>query len=120
MNSIVAYCGLVCSDCDAYVATQANDLEGLERLAQRAREEFGMEDATAEASMCDGCLADGGRQIAYCAMCEIRACATGRGLGGPPPLNCAHCADYACQKLEGFFAHATDARAVLDEIRASL
>ena len=25
MDRIVAYCGLVCSDCPAYIATQAND-----------------------------------------------------------------------------------------------
>jgi len=112
---IIAYCGLVCSNCDAYVATQANDLETLERLAKRAREEFGIQDATAETAICDGCLTDGGRQIGYCATCKIRACAVERGVA-----NCAHCADYACQKLEGFFAHATEARSVLDEIRASL
>jgi uncharacterized Fe-S radical SAM superfamily protein PflX len=114
MDRIIAYCGLACSECDAYVATQANDLEALERLAQRARDEFGMPDATAESSMCDGCLADDGRQISYCAMCEIRSCAVARGL-----TNCAYCADYACEKLEGFFAHATEARSVLDQIRAS-
>lgn len=115
MDRIVAYCGLVCSDCDAYVATQANDLEALERLARQAREEFGMEDATAENTMCDGCLRDQGRQIEYCAMCEVRACAVERGV-----TNCAHCAQYACETLEGFFAHATDTRSVLDEIHDSL
>jgi hypothetical protein len=115
MDRIIAYCGLVCSDCDAYVATQANDLEALERLAQQAREGFGVEDATAETAMCDGCLVEDGRQIGYCTICEIRACGVERCL-----TNCAHCADYACEKLEGFFAHATDARSVLDEIRASL
>jgi hypothetical protein len=114
-ESIIAYCGLVCSECDAYVATQANDLETLGRLAKRAREEFGMEDATVETSMCNGCLVDEGRQIGYCATCEIRACAVERGVA-----NCAHCDDYACEKLEGFFAHATEARSTLDEIRASV
>jgi hypothetical protein len=120
MEPIIAYCGLVCSGCDAYIATQSNDLEALERLAQRAREEFGIEDATAETSMCDGCLTEDGRQIAYCAMCEIRACAVARGLGGPPPVNCAYCADYACDKLEAIFSHSAEARALLDEIQASL
>ncbi len=115
MERIIAYCGLVCSDCDAYVATQANDVEALERLAQRAREEFGMEDATAETTMCDSCLADDGRQIPYCATCEIRTCAMERGVA-----NCAHCAEYACEQLEGFFAHASEARSVLDEIRQPL
>lgn len=120
MDRMIAYCGLICSDCDAYIATQANDLEALERLAQRAREEFGVEDATPESSMCDGCLTDSGRQIGYCAVCGIRACGVARGV-----VNCAHCDDYVredavCEKLEGFFAQATDARSVLDEIRASL
>jgi hypothetical protein len=111
---------LVCSECDAYVATQADDLEALARLAQRAREEFGMEDATAEATMCHGCLTEEGRQIPYCATCEIRACAVEHGLGGPPPRNCAHCADYACERLESIFSHSEEARVLLDEIRASL
>jgi hypothetical protein len=115
VERIIAYCGLVCSECDAYIATQSNDLEALERLAQRAREEFGVEDATPETSMCDGCLTDTGRQISYCAMCEIRACATARGL-----TNCAYCADYACDKLESIFSHSAEARALLDEIQASL
>ncbi len=115
MERIIAYCGLVCSECDGYVATQANDLDALERYARRAREEFGVEDATAETVKCDGCLTDTGRQIGYCATCEIRACGVARGV-----INCAHCDDYACQKLKGFFAQATEARPVLDEIRASL
>jgi len=115
MERIVAYCGLVCSDCDGYVATQSNDLEALKRVAQRAREEFGLEDATAQTMRCDGCLKDTGRRISYCAACEIRACAVERGV-----TNCAHCPDYACEKLEGFFAQAMEARPVLDEIRASL
>jgi hypothetical protein len=115
MERIIAYCGLVCSDCDGYVATQADDLEALERVAQRARSEFGLEDATAETMKCDGCLTDIGRQIGYCATCEIRVCAVERGV-----VNCAYCADYACEQLEGFFAQAAEARPVLDEIRASL
>ena len=37
MDKIIAYCGLVCSDCSAYVATQANDQEALERVAAQWR-----------------------------------------------------------------------------------
>ncbi len=115
MDRIIAYCGLVCSDCDAYLATQANDVEALERLARQWQQEFGVEDATAEGTMCDGCLTDTGRQIGYCATCEIRVCAVDRAV-----VNCGHCDDYACETLEAFFADAPDARPVLDEIRASL
>jgi len=115
MDKMIAYCGLVCTDCKAYVATQANDLETLERLAARARDEFGIPDATTESAMCDGCLADNGRQIGYCAVCEIRACGVARSV-----VNCAYCAEYACEKLTGFFERAPDAQTVLDGIRQSL
>jgi hypothetical protein len=116
MDRIIAYCGLVCSECDAYVATQANDLETLERLAQHARDEYGVEDATAETTMCDGCLGEHEHQVGYCATCEIRTCGVEQGVA-----NCAHCPGYdGCAKLEGFFGQVRGARAVLDEIHGSL
>lgn len=115
MEKIIAYCGLVCSDCEAYVATQANDLDALERMAARAREEFGVPDATAESARCDGCLGDTEYKSGYCFECQIRACGVERGV-----VNCAHCADAVCGKLESFLVQAPQARAVLEEIRASL
>ena len=45
----------------------------------------------------------------------MRACGLERGV-----LNCAHCEDYACEKLEGFLGFVPDARAILDGIRAGL
>ncbi len=115
MDRIIAYCGLVCSECEAYLATQADDRDALERMAAKARDEFGVPDATVESVRCDGCLGETGRKIGYCATCEIRACGVERGV-----VNCAHCDDYACETLTGFFAHAEQARAVLDEIRRGL
>ena len=116
MDRIVAYCGLVCSDCGAYTATQANDPAALERVAAQWREEYNSPEITADSIQCDGCPGTtGGRRIGYCATCEIRACALGQGVA-----NCAHCSNYACARLEGFFAHAVDARTVLDKIHAVL
>jgi hypothetical protein len=116
MDRIVAYCGLVCSDCPAYIATQSNDPAALEQVAAQWREQFGWSNLTADMILCDGCLgANGGRLSNYCGVCEIRACALERGV-----VNCAHCADYACAQLEGFFANAVDARTVLDDIRRRL
>jgi hypothetical protein len=111
---MVAYCGLVCTDCDAYIATQKNDLEALGRLAEKANKDYGLSLA-ADDSRCDGCLATTGVQIGYCRQCEIRAC----GVAKKVP-NCAHCDDYACEKLESFFKMATKAQPVLDAIRAKL
>ena len=113
MSQMIAYCGLICTDCGAYIATQANDLAALQRTAARAREEFDMPDASAETAMCDGCLSDSHRLCGYCHQCEVRACALDRGL-----INCAHCDDYACQQLESFWQMAPQARTTLDEIRA--
>jgi hypothetical protein len=115
MDKIIAYCGLVCTDCPAYIATQADERAALERVAAQWREEYNAPDLTVESVICDGCLTEEGRKCSHCAECEIRACGVMRGL-----VNCAHCADYACEKLEGFFGFVPDARAVLDEVRHSL
>jgi hypothetical protein len=116
MDRIVAYCGLVCTNCPAYTATQADDRAALERVAAEWREAFNAPQITADSIVCDGCLGhNGGRLSGYCLECQIRACGVERGV-----VNCAHCADYACEKLEGFFGHAEEARAVLDEVRRGL
>jgi hypothetical protein len=115
MDKMIAYCGLICTDCEAYVATQANDLALLEKLAQRARDEWGMANATAESTMCDGCLSSSDRLCGYCFECAVRACGQARGMA-----NCAYCDDYGCDKLEGFWAIAPNARATLTTIRAAL
>ncbi|MBN1661510.1 MAG: DUF3795 domain-containing protein [Anaerolineae bacterium] len=115
MEPMIAYCGLVCTDCPAYVATQANDWDALDRLAVYAREHYGQPDATAESTMCDSCKSDSSRLCGYCAVCDVRACAMALNLA-----NCAHCADYACDKLERFWSMAAEARTTLDAIRASL
>jgi len=112
---MIALCGLTCTTCPAYVATQANDVEALEKLAAYAREHYGQPDATAEGSMCDGCLSDSARLCGYCAVCDVRACAMALNLA-----NCAHCADYGCDKIEKFWSMAPEARATLDSIRATV
>jgi hypothetical protein len=115
MDKMIAYCGLVCTDCEAYVATQANDLAALERMAARAREQFNKPDLTIESAMCDGCLSNSERLCGYCFECQVRACGMERGV-----VNCAHCSDYVCDKLEAFFGMAPDARVTLDGIRAGM
>ncbi|MBU0492351.1 MAG: DUF3795 domain-containing protein [Chloroflexi bacterium] len=115
MDQIIAYCGLVCTDCPAYIATQADDRAALERVAAQWREEYNAPNMTVESIICDGCLDDAGRKCGHCAECEIRACGVERGV-----VNCAYCADYACEKLEGFFGFVPAARIVLDGVRAAL
>jgi hypothetical protein len=116
MDKMVAYCGLVCTDCHAFIATQSGDRAALEQVATQWREAFNAPEISADSIVCDGCLgANGGRLSGYCSTCEIRACGVEQGV-----VNCAHCAAYTCEKLEGFFSHAPGAREVLDGIRHSL
>ena len=55
------------------------------------------------------------KNLCYCRECQVRACAIARGLG-----NCAHCPDYACEKLERVFGFAPEARAKLEELRRAV
>ena len=114
MNRIVAVCGLICTDCSAYVATQADDRAALERIAAEWRQAYNAPNITVESVICDCCL-DGGRKCGHCAECDIRACGMAHGVA-----NCAHCSDYGCEKLERFFGFAPQVRATLNEIRRSL
>lgn len=111
MEKIIAYCGLVCSECPAYVATQAGDKEALDKIVEQWRVEYNAPDITVSGVMCDGCL-DGDRKCGHCFECEIRACGMEKGVA-----NCALCRDYGCAKLEAFFKLAPQARTTLDALR---
>ena len=112
--TIIAYCGLVCSDCPAYIATQANDPAALEAVAAQWRVEYNAPGFTAASVACDGCLS-GPNKCSHCGDCNIRACGVAHGVA-----NCAHCAEYPCEKLEGFFAMVPAVRATLDQIHQAL
>jgi len=113
-DRMVAYCGIVCTDCEAYIATQAGDMDALERMARKGSEEYGIDMAAAD-SMCDGCLPTTGRQIGYCHECAIRLCAVPRHVE-----TCAHCGEYPCDKVEAFSKPGTPHRKTLDAVRAAL
>jgi hypothetical protein len=113
-STILAYCGITCTTCDAYAATQADDPAALAQAAASWREEFNV-DVTAETIRCDGCSTDGPTLCSACSDCPVRVCARERGVA-----NCGHCPDYpdrGCDTIEAFLSHAAGLRAVLDEIK---
>ena len=114
MERIVGVCGLTCTECPAYKATQKDDDEERKRVAEKWSKEFSAE-IKPEAINCDGCTVLDGKHFSHCGQCEIRACGLGKEVE-----NCAHCADYACEKLGKFFEMAPGARATLDGIKESL
>jgi len=114
MEKMIAYCGLVCSQCGAYIATKANDPAAIERTAAEWRVKHSP-DITAADVWCDGCLSSGPQLCSWCRQCPIRACGSARGV-----LNCAHCDDYGCETITGFLARVPQAKAVLEGVRAGL
>ncbi len=108
MKRMIAYCGLVCTDCPAYLATQAEDEKKARETADLWAREYGIKVTVADV-WCDGCSAEG-KKCAHCAECEIRACGIGNGVE-----NCGRCADFPCSKIEAFFAIVPAARGTLLE-----
>jgi len=111
MTTLVGACGLDCARCDAYIATQANDLVALAAVVEKWTVEYNAPGLTVDNVQCDGCMEEG-RKIGHCGECQYRLCALERGLA-----NCAACSDYACEKLQGFLAAVPQAKANLEAIR---
>ncbi len=114
MEKMIAFCGITCTNCGAFIATQKNDDEKRREVAEAWSKAFGHEIKPEEIN-CDGCLTKDGRHINYCSVCEIRRCGTEKEVE-----NCAHCIDYACEKLTKFFEQASEAKETLEEIRQQL
>jgi len=114
MDKIIGVCGLTCSECPAYKATQSDDDAERKRVAEMWSKEYGAE-IKPEDINCDGCTVLDGRNFGYCSKCEIRACGLGRKV-----QNCAHCSEYACEKLGKFFEMAPQAKETLDGIKTGL
>jgi hypothetical protein len=109
---MIACCGLDCSKCEGYIATQENDDANRVLVAQEwsARYHAGIKP---EQINCDGCRADG-RKFFYCGqMCAIRKCCIAKELD-----NCSFCSDYICPTLSKFINLAPEAGEALDKLRS--
>ncbi len=114
MEKMIAYCGLICTDCGAFIATQNNDDAKRKEVAEEWTKQFN-HDFKPEEINCDGCIPTTGKHVGHCFICEVRKCGQEKGV-----VNCAYCDDYACDKLEKYFEMAPMFRATLDEIRKGL
>lgn len=94
MDAYIAYCGLDCEKCEAFIATK-NDDDDLRRKVARLWSELNNVEITPEMINCDGCRI-GGRKTPFCdSLCPIRQCALGRKVG-----TCGDCAEMdSCQKI---------------------
>lgn len=115
MQEMIAYCGLVCTGCPAYIATQENS----DTLRKQVVDKWSSDQypIKIEDINCDGCLSTGKRLIKFCNECEVRACGIEKEVE-----NCAHCENYACSKLEKLWSmiSSTEAKERLENIKKKL
>ena len=79
MKKMIAYCGLDCEKCDAYIATVRNDQELREKTA-KVWTELNQVPILPEHINCQGCRADGIKTVFCDSLCEIRQCALKKGV----------------------------------------
>ena len=110
MKDLIAYCGLDCETCEAYIATQ-NDDDALRRKVAKLWSELNGVEITPEMINCDGCRVDG-RKTVYCdSLCPIRKCARSKDYS-----TCGDCSELdSCQKVAMVISNNDTARDNLRE-----
>ena len=101
---MIAFCGLDCEKCDAYIATQ-NDNQALREKTAKLWSELNNASILPEHINCDGCRADG-RKTVFCeSLCGIRQCALKRGV-----TTCGDCTEMeTCPTLGAVTANSPEA-----------
>ncbi len=104
MKTMIAYCGLDCEKCDAYLATLRDDQELREKTA-KLWTALNNVPILPEQINCEGCRADGVKTV-YCdSLCGIRQCALKKGVD-----TCGDCPDLeTCQTVGAIHADNPDA-----------
>ncbi|MFH1961488.1 MAG: DUF3795 domain-containing protein [bacterium] len=111
MEKMIGFCGIVCTECPTFLATQKDDDDERRKVAEMWSKQYNM-DIPPEHINCDGCLSESERLFGHCKVCEVRKCGQEKSL-----KNCAYCDEYACEKLNKFFEMAPNAKTTLEEIR---
>lgn len=114
MNEMIAFCGLECHQCGAFLASRDDDDIKRQEVAELWSREFNA-DIQAQDINCQGCGSEGGILFSHCNVCEIRKCGKEKGVA-----NCAYCVEYTCIKLEEFLAMVPDSKIRLDNIRSGI
>ncbi|WP_341478852.1 DUF3795 domain-containing protein [Sporotomaculum syntrophicum] len=90
---MIAYCGLDCEKCDAYIATINND-DALRETTAKRWAELNNAPITAEMINCMGCRIDGVKTPFCDSMCEVRKCALRKAVE-----TCGDCGEIGSCKI---------------------
>jgi len=98
MEKLIAYCGLNCAECGAYLAKQNNDQALRIETAAKWKEAHGANYAP-EMINCDSCKGIGAL-VPHCTECEVRKCAVEKCV-----VNCGTCDEFkTCKTINDFYA----------------
>ena len=105
---MIAYCGLDCTKCGAFIATANNDDVMRAKVAEEWSKAYNV-DINPEYINCTGCRSTGVK-VHYCeSMCEVRKCASARSLD-----TCAQCRNIPCNALSEIFKMAPQAGSMMN------
>ena len=103
MEKLIAYCGINCAECGAYIAHQNDDQALREKTASEWTKLYNFT-FTPEMINCSSCQGNG-IHVSHCSVCEIRKCAFGKEV-----INCGSCSDFkTCKAINDFLAIAPNA-----------
>lgn len=105
MKSMIAYCGLNCENCDAYLATINND-QSLREKTAKLWAALNNAPILPEHIHCQGCRTEGVKTVFCESMCAIRRCARERGA-----VTCGDCPLVeSCQTVSAILKNDPEAR----------
>ena len=105
MRPNIAYCGLDCEQCDAYIATLHDD-QALREKTAKLWAELNHVPILPEHINCQGCRADGAKTVFCEQLCAVRRCARQRGAD-----TCGDCPEMeSCPTVGAIFANAPQAK----------
>lgn len=114
MDKKVAYCGLICNECPAYIVTREGNTEKKRELAREwSNNSYQL---SADDISCEGCIGEEGKQISrFCRECPIRQCAVKKTV-----TNCAYCTEYPCDLVRKPFFKSPENKVLLDGLRKNM
>ena len=109
---MIAFCGLDCEKCDAFIATKNND-QALREKTAKLWSELNNVPILPEHINCEGCRVDGVKTFYCSTLCEIRKCALNKGME-----TCGDCQEMAtCPKVGAVLQNSIEARDNLQNMK---
>ena len=109
--SQIAYCGLNCAECPAFLATLSGYEYSKKKIAQEWSKIYNT-DISPDDINCLGCKSREGVYFSYCYECSIRLCAEERSID-----TCIDCAEFPCIDLKEMFDLIPVAKHNLENLR---